>query len=299
MSSKSTNLKHKIVTDFDGFSKLFAQVEAKNLRFRLLSRLGDASGFIWPCLIGLAAIGVFALRHSFVLSDALLLLLGVFALQVIFIAAHFESHALFFDYEDHVPGSRLVDRTTVYFAAFLHHHMSMRQPWFPRFAYSNSEGYNNIAIAHWVSFSVLFGPLVWLPAALALLNSKTLWFFLGYEIGAYLLPYAHGFQHAAAEKMGAFPLLLMRTLCALGLVASPEAHRRHHDNRHRTVYQDFSSSGLYLRALDDVVNKAWDAFYFEAERRACNLYDLVHPKVMYVYTAVLFILPAALAGMVW
>lgn len=296
MTSKSTNLKHQFVTDVEGFKQLFAQVEARNMRYRLLSQLGAPAALVWPLLILTSSFVAASLQASIGVVDVLLVLLGVFALQLIFVAAHFESHALFFDYADHVPGSRLVDRSPVYFAAFLHHHMRMSSPWYPDFAYTNEKGYSNIAISHWTSFSVLFGPLVWLPAVLAFLNPKSLWFFVGYELGAWCLPYAHGFQHSAVDRMGAFPLFVMKTLCALGIVASPADHKSHHSIAHRCVYQDFSSSGLYFKAFDAWINERWNELYDQAAATKTNLYDIVHAKIVYVYGAILFALPVVLTA---
>jgi hypothetical protein len=291
------NLKYQHVTDFDGFRRLFAVVVANNRRYRWLSSAGSLAAFLWPALILFLIVAVLTRGggEAGVVVIVCLMLLGMFALQVIFVVSHLEAHALFFDYSDHVPGTRLEERTPVYFAAFLHHHQRTSAPWFPDLAISNTFGYNNVGIAHWVSFSVTFGDRCWLPALLALVDLKVMWFFIGYEVGVWLLPYAHGFQHSSVESMGALPLTLMTMLNKLGLVASPSAHGNHHSIAHRTVYQDFSSSGFHMKQFDTCLNRRWDQYYDHAVTTNGNLYDIVHKDVFCVYIAILVVVPTIIA----
>jgi len=294
MTAKKNNLKYQTVSNVDGFRRLFAIVVAKNRVYRWMSGLGAFASVLFPSLILLSAFAVVKLGgcDGGVAACCALVLLGMFALQLIFVASHLEAHALFFDYSDHVPGTRLEDRTPVYFAAFLHHHQRTSSPWFPDLAISNTVGYYNVGIAHWVSFTMMFGERWWLPIVMAAVNLNVMWFFIGYEIGVWLLPYAHGFQHSSVEVMGAVPLFLMTTMNKLGLVASPSDHRNHHSIAHRTIYQDFSSSGFYMKWFDRWLNGKWDQYYDHAAATGGNLYDIVSKDISYVYVAILAVVPA-------
>jgi len=221
-----------------------------------------------------------------ILGALLYLILGVVALQVVFVASHIVSHALFLEYDNIAPeNKRWAQQHPLFYYAFYHHHHSSKDNWNPDMSYYTDEGTRNIVVAHWDGYTLLGSSRILLVLATCWLWPPNSLYFFGYEIGVLLLPFAHGWQHINPKRMGILGPVLT-ALMWIGLIANSSDHSRHHKHDHPTVYQDFSSSGLYMRYLDDWLNRQWDSAFFTAKQNSKRVYDVVRPWGTVVYAVV-------------
>lgn len=206
--------------------------------------------------------------HSFIAF-----ILGLVSIQLNFIASHVWAHSLMLEY----PLWNIENMTKyvgqlpiVMFFAFYHHHHKHDDEWMSSTFSSKEIGANPMtAIAHWNSFSLftMDYPIrtifmhIFLWINLYLCCSEMVVYFLGYEIGVFLLPISHDWVHKrVSASYGIYYLL--KPLEILGIFATKQDHKRHHQYDSSTVYQGFTSSGLYSKKLDDYVDIIWNnAFY--------------------------------------
>ena len=251
--------------------------------------------WVWPCVL-LGGIAGMWMLMGFGFVNVVMIVMGVLSMQIVFVASHMEAHAQFMNYSQHQPGTIIENRPPVYLAAFMHHHQEGPEVWFPDLHAGNPVGYHNILVAHWTSYSMLLSMKVWLVCAMmGVLNARLGWYFCGYELAVWMLPYAHGWQHAARERMRYVPKLMIWMLVGVGLVADRADHVSHHRYDHPTVYQNFSSSGFYARWVDAHLNAIWDDYYHLAKKRKVDMYGLLHHRVWYVNRIVLVGVPM----MIW
>lgn len=215
-------------------------------------------------------------------------ILGLLNLQIGFVGTHWRAHAEFLNYEKHVPQNitKPTDKLSwviwfltptwgfdlpVYNYAFVHHHH--QEPdnptnWAPALSYYEPEGdrpgSRNIAVAHWHGYTMIGSTQLVYVLFWMWLCPMTGLFFFGHEVATLLLPASHGWQHTHNNKMGPILNPVFRCLEWLGVIANSEDHEKHHVHDGPTVYQDFSSSGLYMKSVDKILNKIWDCCCYYA-----------------------------------
>lgn len=236
---------------------------------------------------------------------------GIISLQIVFVATHIGGHALFLEYENHVPDSRIysgvntsvnsegsksdrLPKYEVYYYAFYHHHHTKLNNWAPFLSYYNQAGANNIAVAHWTSFSMLADIRILLVMILSYISPLTLIYYSGYEVGVIILPFAHRWQHIDKSEQN---ILIKSIFCLLelfGIVANKADHVKHHIHNGPTVYQDFSSSGIYTKYIDKLINRFWDTMYYKAVKNGGYLYDYIGPYTWLITRFMLVVLPSLL-----
>ena len=203
-----------------------------------------------------------------VFSFVLLFFSGIISIQINFIFQHIYAHALMLYYDRWAPNVHsMQDIPIVLFYAFYHHHHSKDDNWAPHLSYYNATGARDVAVSHWNSFFISstefpFGrilPKIFLPIMIYY-SPRYVIYLLGYELGAFLLPISHDWVHLrSSPQYGVYYVL--KSLEVIGIFATKDDHKSHHKYDHRTVYQGFTSSGLYSKVFDDYVNKLWDSIY--------------------------------------
>ena len=82
-------------------------------------------------------------------------------------------------------------------------------------------------------------------------------YLFGYKLGVILLPISHDWVHL--KKSNVFGMYyIFKPLEMLGIFAGAKDHRKHHDYTHETVYQSFSSSGIYTAFFDKYIDNIWN-----------------------------------------
>ena len=115
-------------------------------------------------------------------------------------------------------------------------------------------------------------------------------YLLGYEIGVFFLPIAHDWVHL--KTVGKMKYILY-PLEKLGFIANKKDHHRHHNYSNETVYQSFSSSGLYLHKLDNVFDKLWNFAFLTSKdgiKPAVKLWNIYTTIIPLVISTLIFIL---------
>lgn len=272
------------------FIAAFRHAEAGDCAFRFAQ---SAAGIrLWPLCTAVVCLGALLLRPPAAtgaaadwLLGALACVCGVLALQLWFVASHTAAHAFMLEYDQHAPGRpRLhafrISQLPIYFFAFYHHHHTWEDDWAPFMSYNDAAksriwehaGTRGVIASHWVNYShlpylipdghVLPTPVTLLVVAgYAQLVVRARYFapFLaGYELAVLLLPLAHGWQHIPHSRYGPWLAALLQLVERLGLIANRTDHRPHHVHTGETVYQSFSSSGLYARWVDVWVDRQWN-----------------------------------------
>ncbi len=260
------------LTERDEFRKLFER--RVRFDFLLYNMLNDkAYSIIYP----IAIITLTMLTMLTIIQNKSIFLLicyfcfGLISTQLLFSTAHIWAHSLMLEYslwDIKTMKSKIGNVPIVIFAAFYHHHSSKYDDWMNKLSYHNDIGSFIIAMCHWHSFSLLtmnypmpgflvkvltFLYLVYCPHVAAP-------YFLGYEIGVFLLPISHDWVHKrniSEYYMGN----IFSVLETIGLFATKDDHKRHHIHTHTTIYQGFTSSGLYSSYLDSLFDKVWDYFF--------------------------------------
>ena len=96
-------------------------------------------------------------------------------------------------------------------------------------------------------------------------------YLLGYELGAFLLPISHDWVHLrSSPQYGVYYIL--KTLEMIGIFATREDHKSHHNYEHRTVYQGFTSSGLYSKTFDKYINRLWISIHDYCKENNIEMY---------------------------
>ncbi len=130
-----------------------------------------------------------------------------------------------------------------------------------------AQGYLNMVVAHWTSYSMALGkPTALLYVAGGALLPQLLPAFAGYELGMLICPFNHLHGHSGnRDDSGTVRSLFMNAVdcCYIaldrtGLIASVQDHKIHHDHTHRNVFASFTSSGLYSKLLDRFFDVQWN-----------------------------------------
>lgn len=240
---------------------------------------------IFPTIIGsLLALTFYTYRSlSYVLFA---FILGICSIQINFIFAHMWAHSLMLEYDawNIKNMSKIFGQipSVLFYAFYHHHHHTKMDDWMPLQAFDT-------AFSHWESFSLFaqtypFGTITKMYIGLNLLYNYVAMapFILGYEIGVILLPLSHDWVHEKKSKKFYIHWLLA-PLELIGIFATKEDHIRHHNYNHRTIYQGFTSSGLYSARFDAILDKFWDFIYDQTSHtkyQMCNW-------LWYVYVIVL------------
>jgi hypothetical protein len=281
--------KHQQVIKRSEFIELYYEVEQRYPLFKLIKK-SDLNMLIWIIyvnMLGLSSI-YYNITRSVIFLD---IILGIFTLQIVFVITHVMAHALFLEYDQHVPGNARCTWPIVYYYAFYHHHHSKIDNWVPCLSYYTPDGYRGVVVSHWHTYTFLASERIIIILLFVWINPLFAVYSYGYEIAVLLLPYAHGWQHIPHEKFSIFIRVIFTFLEKIYLVAGKEDHDSHHIHTHRTVYQDFSSSGLYMKYIDKMINYIWDKSYYEAIKTKRKLYDVLVEKLVYVKKmSVLFLL---------
>jgi len=280
------------------FLKLYQESENKYKLFQWI-KSSPLTMYLWVLFVMMLGLfGIFSSSCSdegSLLSNFFLKIVffccGVIGLQIVFVAAHVKAHALFLEYDEHVPGSQRIQERPIYFYAFYHHHHTQSDNWAPSLGYHDKknsfimehEGARNVIASHWHGFSMLTSKTILMVLLFVMLYPPLACYFFGYEVGVLLLPLAHGWQHVKKERYGFLLSRLFMILESMGLVANGHDHGRHHVHSSPTVYQDFSSSGLYMKKIDKHINKWWDQAFYAPDTTP---YDYLKPFVSLVYMSI-------------
>jgi hypothetical protein len=277
------------------FIETYRDVEYQDAVFSLISQ-SDRSMMLW--VVSIIVFILNTLRLSIEIESwyiiLLIFILGIIGLQIVFVATHMEAHAFFLEYDLHVPTNTLLPKWTVYYYAFYHHHHSRADNWAPFLSYHNHDGARNVAAAHWTSFSMLSSKRI-LIIMLFLHIHPLIWvYFAGYEFACLVLPFAHRWQHVAASEQNIVCRILFQFLEKIGFVANHKDHIAHHDHTHPTVYQSFSSSGLYTEWIDHYLNEFWDYAFHEAIRTNSYPQAYIEPYVWFIDRFIIIGIPMLL-----
>jgi hypothetical protein len=168
--------------------------------------------------------------------------------------------------------------SSVMFYAFYHHRHEPNDDWNKNeLSFGSLPGAIGTAVSHWESFSLLTASFVSkILILMYLIRSIKLFapFFLGYEIGVILLPIEHDWVHYRKScSIGTPAYYLFQCLEFIGIFATKEDHLRHHKHDHSTVYQGFTSSGLYSKHLDKLADTLWNYLFDKANKNERPLYE--------------------------
>ncbi len=290
-------------TEQTSFRDLYHDVEKKYPFFQQMkkSRLTMICWFL--TVVGFFAVAIDLIPEpTNVVSALLCVIMGLFGLQLFFIAAHTKSHALFLEYDKmnltYDGHNDVLCQRPVFFYAFYHHHHTFKDNWMPELSYYDREkqfvldhdGTRNVIAAHWHGFSLLSSRTIVIPIMFYLLSPITIFYFLGFEIGVVLLPFAHGWQHIPRERFGYLrPLFVMFE--HIGLFASSQVHDNHHVHTGPTVYKDFSSSGIYFEFIEKFVNQFWDRIFYQSQKSETRVHANIKQYAHVVYFLLIGIAP--------
>lgn len=230
------------------------------------------------------------------LTDILLYVVGLIYLQIFFVITHMIAHSIFLEYDAFVPHNKRVPTSPIYYYAFYHHHCEPdnKEDWASTYGEymsgSSYDGQRAIIAVHWHGYSLLIFPKILLVGFWCYMCPKLFIFFAGYEIGVFLLPFAHMWQHVTPKKFGSFKSIL-HFLETVGLIADKRSHKMHHVYTHQTVYQDFSSSGLYLRCIDQYLNGIWNDAFMYASNNHMKPRDILIKYARYSYVVLFVLIP--------
>ena len=276
------DFKHHILTTEErvNFVKIYEQVEKNHPVYTFIKK-SKYLMYLW--LLYIIIIQLLAVWYYFKMSKFELynfgsaywhffkILLGIFAFQLFFIISHMTAHALFLEYDNHDVQSDKMPNEPVYYFAFYHHHHTETDDWAPFLGYNpkynsyvsllDNVGIRNVTFAHWYSYTMMVYPRLYIALGIVLLYPPMCFYLIGYELGVILLPLAHGWQHIPNHNFSSVTRYVFGFLEYVGVLAKKHDHSKHHVHNSPTVYQDFSSSGLYLKRLDDCFNKLWNVIF--------------------------------------
>lgn len=274
--------KHKVLSldERDDFLNLYLDTLNKNMMMKLL----DANKF-FALTYPLILIVLTYLTVSYSVSNLIVVvgfMLGFLAIQLNFITAHTWAHALMLEY----PMWKISEMTSkigqlpiVMYYAFYHHHHTKTDIWG-----HNILKYDKVETlySHWNSFSLFtcHYPInnvlmqLFLAYNLYFHFGYVLSFILGYEFGVFLLPISHDWVHERrCGDFGAYYLL--RPLEYIGVFAAKHDHHTHHKYDHATVYQNFTSSGIYSKLFDKMLDKMWNKMFAYSVEHKVPLHNLM------------------------
>ena len=266
--------RHKILNSFERseYKKLYHSIETKNKLFNVVKH-SNTILLLW--IIILLCGFYFVMPITYDVWTILNFVIGFMTLQILFIVTHMSAHALFLEYENHTIGNVRMTDSIVYYYAFYHHHHTEYDNWMPQLSYYNASGYRNIVAAHWTSYSFVFSKMFLSVMLIIWIWPMMSYYFLGYELAVIILPYAHGWQHIKHDKFNIIIKMFFTFFENIGIVANEYDHHNHHIHTGRTVYQNFSSSGIYSKYLDNKLNQLWNYCFDMAQHNNKNPYDYV------------------------
>lgn len=289
----------------DSFIKLYEKIENDHLLFKLM-KISQTTMTGWLIYVCFFCLLCFYSNH-FKIGNIFIILSGIICLQIVFIATHIRSHSLFLEYDEHTVKTERLKDSPIYYYAFYHHHHTKQNHWASGMGYfsdknskflTNYVSARNIICSHWHGFSLLASVKgLILISIFGMLNSRVLFYFLGYELGVIILPFAHIWQHAHVNCFG-YLASIFKFLEDYGVIANDEDHHFHHaHNQVETVYQDFSSSGLYFKFinLDKYINKFWNHSFYKALSKNVRTFDVINPYINLVIVLMFVFVPVILS----
>ena len=255
---------HRDLTEYERIDfKLATKHNIENNYFMSLIKKNRYYALLFP-IINILLLTLSILSQQSILLSILGLVLGLLSIQTVFVTTHMWAHGLMLEYDAwKVCHPRMKGLPSVVFYAFYHHHHSKADNWFPELSYYVDD--NLIMESHWESFSLFtsnFPISRWIniPSIMYMLfyyPSITAPYLFGYELGVILLPISHDWVHL--KKSNAFGMYyIFKPLEMLGLFASVKDHKKHHNYTHETIYQSFSSSGIYTAFFDRYIDNIWN-----------------------------------------
>jgi len=222
------------------------------------------------------------------------IILGLLSIQLNFIFSHMYVHALMLVYSlwNETMINIVGNIPPVVVTAFYHHHNE--GDWAKGIlSYTTPDGAFYVMVSHWVSFSLFtsYFPIngillkLFILINLVLYPAETSGFFLGYEFGAMLLPISHAWVHnkikVSNEKILYYSLKFLEYI---GIFATKEDHKEHHNYSGEYVYTSFTSSGLYSVILDNYVTNIWNYSFKKCKEYNYQLYKVLMPLgIMIMY----------------
>lgn len=254
--------RHRQLNVFE--KKQFRKFAETNIKNNYILQLSIHYPFyqIFLPIIYTILLGIIIFTYKTFASVVIGIILGFITLQISFIFNHMWAHGLMLEYDAWTIGDRRTKNlSSVIFYAFYHHHHTKKDNWMPELSYYNKDGAWNVATSHWESFSMLTSKtMILLFILTGLIPHIITPFLLGYELGVFFLPMAHDWVHLKTSS-NYYLQYIFYLLELLGLFASHKDHLQHHIYDHATVYQSFSSSGIYISSFDKYINKIWDSAY--------------------------------------
>jgi hypothetical protein len=286
--------KHRYLTEVEQqkFKDLYDEV-FKNDTFMSLIHRDLRWIIIYPAIIAFLLTGTIMIEQHFFFKICCFFC-GLVSIQLHFVVSHMWAHSLMLEYslwtiDEMIKKVGMI--STVTFHAFYHHHNSQIHNWWNALPsdniikegkYVQKSGPFSVAIAHWVSFSLFTmnyptKPLVaFYVMSIIYIFPITFPFFLGYEFGVLLLPISHDWVHQRIAARGPLYYFLL-FLEKIGIIATKEDHATHHTYNHPTVYQGFTSSGIYSKFFDNIFDGIWDKAFYYSQTNNIPLYKVLKP----------------------
>ena len=224
--------------------------------------------------------------------------MGIVTIQLTFIFSHLWAHSLMLEYSLWNINNMEKDVgqiPSVMFFAFYHHHHTKEDDWYGDISIRNNNGALSTAFSHWESFSLFTTNYPVNGTIMKLFLVYNLYFFpflspffLGYELGVILLPISHDWVHEKnATRYGIYYLLQLLEM--IGVFATNADHIRHHIYSHDTIYQGFTSSGIYSKRFDTIVDDIWNYFYHKYNTTQYKMYSALWYLMTFVLCGTLTI----------
>lgn len=243
--------------------------------------------------------------------NAIATVVGIIAAQITFAIDHTFAHLAFLHYDfwqqDHPMAKSMLP---VMYYAFYHHHHTVLDDWgsdtwsaTSSWMWSRSNARRGVVASHWHAYCSMFkfdylllATLFLLALRLPVLASLC----IGREIGALFIVAGHGWAHRwlYIQRIPCFRSL-ERWMAAFGGFADIQTHKRHHRHNHPTVYQSFTSSGLYSRTLDKLFDRLWDRLYTKGCSSESGPYTSVALIHEYVPVCVLASSALIVSPLIW
>lgn len=260
---------------------------------------------IYP-LILLTLIALEIKMYNDIVVLGLGIIFGIMAIQINFIFSHMWAHALMLEYDlwnINNMNREIGTIPSVMFYAFYHHHHTKADNWAKDIlSFYSSVGEMATAISHWESFSLftLDFPVnevimrLFVIFTLVSFPQIFLPFYIGYEIGVILLPISHDWVHDRNSCKVGILYYILKPLEYIGIFATRKDHIRHHIYNHPTVYQGFTSSGLYSKTFDGFIDLIWNKTYHYCNRTGKKMHQVMWYPMVAVLCCVLTIFPIIL-----
>ena len=273
--TQPTMIHRKLSTDErHNFIKLFKAEITKNLFMKHYYQNRKLAA-VFPLMILLLVFISFIVKPS-IFQTIGYFVTGIIAIQINFVADHMLVHSMMLYYElwnINTVAKEQGSIPLVMFYAFYYHHHTKNDNW-ANLSFHNKIDSYDIAVAHWHSFSLFMSHYsVHILFAIVLIrNPAYVCFLLGYEIGVLLLPISHDWVHLRLSNK--YFHTLFNFFECIGIFATRSDHKAHHKHDHRTVYQSFTSSGLYSKKFDALINSIWDKMFDYAHDNDVKMYKL-------------------------